>query len=92
MLDFRPETILNRKKQGFSAPDECWYRGESASYVKETLLDKHTACSEFIRKSYIETIIDEHLNQKKNHRLLIWSLLCFEWWVKIFLLNEQFDK
>ncbi len=92
MQDFIPETIVNRKKQGFSAPDESWYRGESASYVKETLLNPYTASSEFIRKEYIKNIIDEHMDQKKNHRLLIWSMLCFEWWVKIFLLNESFDK
>jgi asparagine synthase (glutamine-hydrolysing) len=92
MRDFIPETILNRKKQGFSAPDESWYRGESARYVKETLLNKHTASTEFIKESYIKTIIEEHMEQKKNHRLLIWSMLCFEWWVKIFMLNEPFDK
>ena len=27
MEDYIPEQILNRKKQGFSAPDESWYRG-----------------------------------------------------------------
>lgn len=25
MMEFLPETIINRKKQGFSAPDESWY-------------------------------------------------------------------
>ena len=35
MEDYIPEQILNRKKQGFSAPDESWYRGENATYIKE---------------------------------------------------------
>ncbi|WP_332910199.1 asparagine synthase-related protein [Algoriphagus boritolerans] len=40
MMDFIPEKIIKRKKQGFSAPDESWYRGENADYIKELLLNK----------------------------------------------------
>jgi asparagine synthase (glutamine-hydrolysing) len=29
--------------------------------------------------------MDEHLAGTKNNRLLIWSLLSFEWWLKTFL-------
>ena len=45
MQEFIPERIINRKKQGFSAPDESWYRGENADYVKELLLNKKTISS-----------------------------------------------
>ena len=38
MKGFIPERIINRKKQGFSAPDESWYRGKNADYIKELLL------------------------------------------------------
>lgn len=91
MLDFLPESIINRKKQGFSAPDESWYRGENAQYIKELLLSKKTVSSRFINPSYIEQIINEHIEQRINHRLLIWSFMNFEWWCKIFLSNEKFD-
>jgi len=90
MLDFLPESIINRKKQGFSAPDESWYRGENARYVKELLLNKKAACHEFIEPAYIEYIVDEHLNKRINHRLLIWSFMNFEWWCKLFLNKESF--
>ncbi|OJJ19319.1 asparagine synthase (glutamine-hydrolyzing) [marine bacterium AO1-C] len=91
MQDFLPEKIINRKKQGFSAPDESWYRGENAQYIKELLLNKRTISSEFINPQYIEKIIDEHTNKRINHRLLIWSFMNFEWWCKIFLNNEKVD-
>ena len=80
MIEFLPESIINRKKQGFSAPDESWYRGENAQYVKELLIDNETVSSEFISKSYVHKIVDEHINKRINHRLLIWSLMNFEWW------------
>ena len=85
MQDYIPEQILNRKKQGFSAPDENWYRGENADYIKEILLHSDTLCTEFINVEYINKIVNEHLNLGKNHRLLIWSFLNFEWWCRIFL-------
>ena len=91
MLDFIPEKIINRKKQGFSAPDESWYRGENANYVKELLLNKKTASTEFINQDFIKMIVDEHMNKRINHRLLIWSFMSFEWWVRIFLNNEKID-
>jgi asparagine synthase (glutamine-hydrolysing) len=91
MLDFVPESIINRKKQGFSAPDESWYRGENAEYVKELLLNKKTVSSEYINPDFIKKIVDEHINHRINHRLLIWSLMNFEWWCRLFLNNEKID-
>ena len=85
MLDYIPEKIINRDKQGFSAPDESWYRGKNAEYIKEILLDSETISTKYINKDYIEKIVNEHLNEGKNHRLLIWSFLNFEWWCRIFL-------
>ena len=89
MSGFISEKIVNRKKQGFSAPDESWYRGENAAYIRELLLNKKTVCSEFIDQRYIEKIINEHMEKRINHRLLIWSFMCFEWWCRIFLKNEK---
>ncbi|RYE26284.1 MAG: asparagine synthase (glutamine-hydrolyzing) [Sphingobacteriales bacterium] len=89
MKTYLPEAVVNRKKQGFSAPDESWYRGENAQYIRELLLHKNTACSEFINPEYMERIIREHTEQHVNHRLLIWSFLCFEWWCRIFLQGER---
>ncbi len=91
MHDYIPNKILDRKKQGFSAPDESWYRGENAAYIKELLLDKKTVSSEYINQDYIEQIIEEHMSKKVNHRLLIWSFMNFEWWCKIFLNGESFE-
>lgn len=91
MMDFIPESIISRKKQGFSAPDESWYRGENAQYVKELLLNKKTASSEFINPKFVEKIVDEHINHRINHRLLIWSFMNFEWWCRLFLNNEKIN-
>lgn len=89
MLEFIPEKVVNRKKQGFSAPDESWYRGENAAYIKDLLLNKNTLLTEFIDERYIRKTISEHMDQHINRRLLIWSFMNFEWWCRIFLNGER---
>jgi len=89
MADLLPLDILQRKKQGFSSPEESWYRGENAKYVRDLLLNKKTVSSAFISPDYIRTIYNEHTAKKLNHRLLLWSLINFEWWCRLFLNNQS---
>jgi asparagine synthase (glutamine-hydrolysing) len=89
MEDFIPKEIIERKKQGFSAPDESWYRGENAKYIEELLLGKELACSKYINQNYIKKVVNEHINEGINHRLLIWSFMNFEWWCRIFINKEK---
>jgi asparagine synthase (glutamine-hydrolysing) len=79
-----PDEILDRKKQGFSPPDQSWYRGPTMGYVQEILLNPKTLSRGFFYPDYIRRIVDEHIKGKINHRLLIWSLLSFEWWNRVF--------
>src|SRR6056297_2701314 len=88
MEEFIPQKIIERKKQGFSAPDESWYRGENAQYVKDLLMNGKNLSSEYFNPKYIEKIVDEHMNQRINHRLLIWSFMNFVWWLRIFMDGE----
>ena len=87
MQGLLPERITRRSKQGFSAPDESWYRGENFQYVKDRLLAKSAVCLEFLNKDFIEKTIKEH-SQGINHRLLIWSLLSFEEWYHSFFMSK----
>lgn len=88
MKKILPPTISEKKKQGFSPPQGSWYRDESLKYVKEILLNRKTLGRGFFQPAYIKKIINEHTSGQKNHRLLIWSLLSFEWWCRIFLDGE----
>ncbi len=89
MNSLLPNSIVNRPKQGFSSPDESWYRGEGIMYVKKILLDKKSVYRDFINPDEVSRIINEHCELNINHRLLIWSLLCFEWWCRIFLRGDR---
>ncbi len=80
-----PSQYANGIKQGFSAPDASWFKGESIDYIKELLYNRKARIYDFIRPQMAMEKMDEHLSGKKNNRLLIWSLLSFEWWLKTFL-------
>jgi asparagine synthase (glutamine-hydrolysing) len=79
-----PPDYVEGVKQGFSGPDSSWFRGESMSYVERLLLDNKAALYDFLRFDTISELIREHLSGQVNHRLLIWSLLSFEWWLRVF--------
>jgi len=80
-----PSELINQTKQGFSGPDASWFRGESINYIKELLLDKKANIFNYFNYDTVKNLIEEHISGKQNRRLFIWSLLCFEWWNRIFI-------
>jgi asparagine synthase (glutamine-hydrolysing) len=91
MAGVLPDFVLNRKKQGFTPPEQSWYRGQTMGYIKELLLSPRADRGIFNR-NYIQQAIDQHVSGQVNHRLLIWSMLCFEWWCRIFLEGEDVSR
>lgn len=84
---YLPKEILEKRKQGFTAPEHIWFRRPLQAYLYNTLTSTTTLSREYFQPKYVERILQEHLSGRKNHRLLIWSLLSFEWWLRLF-----FDK
>jgi asparagine synthase (glutamine-hydrolysing) len=80
-----PDTITSGIKQGFSAPDSSWFKGESIDYVRKIIFDKRASICDFFDLSAVQDLVTEHIEGKKNRRLLIWSLLNFEWWLRRYL-------
>jgi asparagine synthase (glutamine-hydrolysing) len=79
------DTYADGIKQGFSAPDASWFKGESINYIKSILFNNQARIYEYIQPGTAHKMIEEHFKGRVNRRLLIWSLLCFEWWNKIFI-------
>jgi asparagine synthase (glutamine-hydrolysing) len=88
MRGLLPPAILEKPKQGFSPPDQSWYRGPSVDYVRSLLLEPRTLERGYFEPAAVQRVVDEHAEGRRNHRLLIWSLLCFEWWNRLFVDGE----
>ena len=80
-----PSTVTDQVKQGFSGPDESWFRGDSIDYVRETLMDSNAAIYDYLRPDTVHELVREHVDGRQNRRLLLWSLLSFEHWCQAFL-------
>ena len=79
-----PPEIISAPKQGFSAPDESWFRGKAALFVQERLLDPDSPSFAYLRRDFVEEVLKTHQERQENRRLLIWSLLCFDSWLRSF--------
>ncbi len=80
-----PDEVLFRKKQGFTPPDASWFRGPSKAYIEQVLLEKRTLERGLFEPSVLKNLLNQHFTGQQNHRFLIWSLLCLEWWQRLFL-------
>jgi asparagine synthase (glutamine-hydrolysing) len=85
MQGLLPDDILHKKKQGFSTPDDSWYRGGAPGYIRDIILSPRAIARGYFRPEYIENVLSDHVAGRRNNRLLIWSLLSFEWWNRIFV-------
>jgi asparagine synthase (glutamine-hydrolysing) len=85
MRRYIPDDIANAEKQGFSAPDASWFRGQSIDYVREVIYSPDARLYDYFDKTAIRALVDDHLEGRANRRLLIWSLLAFENWCQAFL-------
>ena len=81
---FLPKAYVEGAKQGFSAPDASWFRGESIDYVQRLVLSPEARIYEYLRPDTVSALVGEHMRGETNRRLLIWSLLSFEWWLRRF--------
>ena len=84
MSDLLPESITSSPKQGFSAPDESWFRGESIDFVKDRLYRRNAKIYELLDFGTVTQLVDQHISGSRNRRLLVWSLLYVDEWVKQF--------
>ncbi len=73
-----PSDVIDREKQGFSAPDASWFKGESIDYVRQVIGSNSAQLWNFMDRGAVQGLVNEHLDGKQNRRLLIWSLLNVE--------------
>ena len=55
-----PQEITDRTKQGFSAPDASWFRGESIDYINRLLRDPKALIYDFVQPEYVANVLDQH--------------------------------
>ena len=78
---YHPEGV----KQGFSAPDASWFKGESIDYVRRRLCRDDARLFQYLDRDTVQSLVRDHLEGRENRRLLIWSLLNVEAWLEAYV-------
>ena len=82
-----PESIINRRKQGFSAPIESWFAGALGGEVRDLLLGERASARGYFSRPYVEKMISR-FQEKGKDVWRVWSLVTFEMWCRVFIDGE----
>ncbi|MEP6783827.1 MAG: asparagine synthase (glutamine-hydrolyzing) [Acidobacteriota bacterium] len=82
MKDVLPETILNRKKEGFSIPMKNWLRKELQPLMRSLLSPDRIARRGLFDADYVRKLMDEHTAGRENHAHTLFPLMVLERWAE----------
>jgi asparagine synthase (glutamine-hydrolysing) len=80
-----PDEILERPKQGFPVPLSTWFRGEARQFLRDHLSESQIKRRGLFDPGYVGGLLDEHEARRADHGALLWGLLAFELWQRLYL-------
>jgi asparagine synthase (glutamine-hydrolysing) len=83
--DLLPPAIRNRPKMGFGVPLDRWFRGELKSELRAVLLDPVALDRGLFQPEAVATLVDEHIEGRRDHATRLWALLMLELWFRNYL-------
>ena len=73
-----PDSIIDRKKQGFALPLGHWLRGDLYAWAKD-VLSKPSAINVYRIEEALR-LLEEHRHGKRDNRKKLWTLLTLKMW------------
>jgi asparagine synthase (glutamine-hydrolysing) len=75
-----PDSILDKRKQGFSVPLADWLRTDLREVAEDVLLDPRTRARGYFREGEVRRMLDRHNAHRSDDAPRIWALLVLETW------------
>ncbi|MBI2996313.1 MAG: asparagine synthase (glutamine-hydrolyzing) [Candidatus Melainabacteria bacterium] len=75
-----PGYIINKKKQGFAIPVTKWLKHELKDILLHYTSKNYIENQGLFNHNFIETLVQNHLNEKWDNKKLLWNLLVFQLW------------
>jgi len=82
---YLPREILYHRKQGFASPMSQWINNDLRNYIGEVLSKKNIEKVGVLNHRIVQKILDEHFNRVEIHDRLIWSMVIFQTWYKLYM-------
>lgn len=84
-----PDSILYRKKMGFSVPLALWLRTEIKDLAEKVIFGSEGGLKEYFNMPYIQALWNQHQNESDDHSTVIWSMLMFQMWWNAYMAQEK---
>jgi asparagine synthase (glutamine-hydrolysing) len=75
-----PAALAKRRKAGWRLDAGGWLRNELRDFTLEHLAARSCVTRQYYDAAALDQVLDEHLQGKKNHETLLWTLLNIEIW------------
>jgi asparagine synthase (glutamine-hydrolysing) len=80
-----PDSILSRRKEGFSIPMKNWLRRELEPLMRELLSAGRVKQRGLLEPSAVSQLVGEHVAGRENHAHTLFPLMVFERWASEYL-------
>lgn len=85
MEPYLPHEIIYRPKSGFGAPLRQWIHNDLREITMELLSEGNLKKRGLFKPRDVKKLIDDNYSGRIDAAYTIFSLLCIEWWMRIFL-------
>ncbi len=80
-----PAECIYRPKEGFSVPIKNWLSTQLRSLMEDLLNEGNLAREGLFEPTTVQRLKREHLGGRANHSHILWSLMVFQAWRKMWL-------
>jgi asparagine synthase (glutamine-hydrolysing) len=79
-----PAAHLRAPKRGFVGPTSAWLRHELRGMLSDELSPERHRRLGYFDPAVVEALQREHLTGRQNREGILWALLCFSVWHRLF--------
>jgi len=84
-----PSEIIKQKKRGMSHPVNLWFQDPLYEVLKSILSPDNTALNKYFNMNFLQIIAEEHYSKKNDWGNLLWKMIVFSMWHKVFLESKS---
>jgi len=81
LYKYIPKELIERPKMGFSVPLDSWLKGPLREWAEDLLNPARLTNEGFLSSEKVNQAWQEHITNKRNNQLKLWSALMFQAWL-----------
>lgn len=87
-----PPEIVHRKKVGFDAPTGQWFKGSLKPFCEALFSESALEQTGNFDAAEVGRLMTLHFSGRRDFSLHLWSLMVFEVWYRMYIMNEIVEQ